>query len=59
MGRVLEVVRNVPSPDERMPGDQVLGIAIALARELRGTYREMGFDYFRTSDGGTYLDVLR
>jgi hypothetical protein len=59
MGRLLEVVRNVPSPDERMPGDQVLGIAIALARELRGIYQEMGFDYFRTSDGGTYLDVLR
>jgi hypothetical protein len=59
MTRVLDVVRDVPSPDERMPDEQVLGIAAKLARELRGIYQEMGFDYFHTPDGGRYLDVLR
>jgi len=58
MARVFDVVRNVPSPDERIPGGQLLDVAAALARQLRGIYQEMGFDLYLMDDGGRYLDVL-
>jgi hypothetical protein len=56
-GRFVDILQDVPGPSERIPGEELVDVAVALAKRLRRVFQEFGFDYFLTADGGTYLRV--
>ncbi|RKN55927.1 hypothetical protein D7193_15180 [Micromonospora costi] len=57
-GRILDVVENLPGTDALVPPEDLLAAAVEVAKRLRRILQEMGFDYFFTPDGGTYLKPL-
>ncbi|MFI7283433.1 hypothetical protein ACIBOV_24540 [Micromonospora chersina] len=57
-GRILDVVEDLPGTDVVVPREDLVAAAVEVAKRLRRILQEMGFDYFFTPDGGTYLKPM-
>jgi hypothetical protein len=42
-----------------VPDDQLTAVSVKVARMLRGTFQEMGFDCYFLPDTTLYFEVLR
>ncbi|MEV0134163.1 hypothetical protein AB0H83_37600 [Dactylosporangium sp. NPDC050688] len=58
MAAVLEVLESVPGTSETVEVDRLMSTSVELARVWRRVLQDAGFDYFLTSDGGTYFKLL-
>jgi hypothetical protein len=59
MAKLLDVVSDIPSPAAVVPDDQLTAVSVKVARMLRGTFQEMGFDCYFLPDTTLYFEVLR
>ena len=59
MPKLLDVVSEIPSPATLVPDEQLTAISVEVARMLRETFQEMGFDYYFLPDTSTYFELLR
>jgi hypothetical protein len=59
MPKLLDVVSEVPSPAAMVPDEQLTAVSVEVARMLRETFQEMGFDYYFLPDTSTYFELLR
>jgi hypothetical protein len=53
MPKLLDVVSEVPSPAAMVPDEQLTAVSVEVARMLRETFQEMGFDYYFLPDTST------
>jgi hypothetical protein len=58
MAKLLDIVSEVPSPAERVPDEQLTAVSVEIARMLRGTFQEMGFDLYFLPDTSRYFELL-
>ncbi len=59
MAKLLEIVSGVPSSTERVPDEHLIAVSVELARTLRATFQEMGFDLYFLPDTSRYFELLR
>jgi hypothetical protein len=59
MAKPLDVVSDVPSPAVLVPDEKLTAVSVEVARMLRGTFQEMGFDCYFLPDGTRYFELLR
>jgi hypothetical protein len=59
MAKLLDVVSDLPSPAALVPDEQLTAVSVEVARMLRETFQEMGFDYYFLPDTSTYFELLR
>jgi hypothetical protein len=59
MAKLLDIVSNVSAPAERVPDVRLTAVSVEVARMLRGTFQEMGFDLYFLPDTSRYFELLR
>jgi hypothetical protein len=59
LAKLLDLVSDVPSPAGLVLDEQLTAVSVEVARMLRETFQEMGFDCYFLPDTTRYFELLR